>query len=70
MSQHDDSEPASFRGLTLEEQISKCHMLAAEAERAAVVNPGERDKYLDLAAKWSDLAEEMQNAQDSRTLQT
>lgn len=52
-------EPTDFRGLTLEEQISKCNAMAVEAESFAAVNPEKRDGYLELAAKWSQLAEEM-----------
>jgi len=55
-----------FRGLNLEEQISKCHLMAAEAEGFAAVNPDKRDQYLDLAARWSELAEEMQQALGAR----
>ena len=34
----DDFNPHHFRGLTLEEQITKCHAMAAEAEGFAVCN--------------------------------
>ena len=62
----DDSNPHDFRGLTLEEQIAKCHAMAAEAEGFAAVNLDNRDRYMDLAAKWSQLAEEMTRALHSR----
>ena len=65
-----DFEPAQFRGLTLEEQIAKCHAMAAEAESFAAVSHGDQDKYLDLAAKWSDLAEEMERALIARQADT
>ena len=58
----EDFEPVQFRGLTLEEQTAKCHAMAAEAEGFAAVNPDTRDGYMDLAAKWSQLAEEMTRA--------
>ena len=61
-----DVDPNDFRGLTLEEQISKCHAMAAEAESFAAVNPHARDGYMDLAARWSQLAEEMKHALYSR----
>ena len=61
-----DFEIDSFRGLTLEEQIAKCHALAQEADSFAAVRPDERDQYLHLAAKWSDLAEEMERALSAR----
>jgi len=62
----DHVDPSDFRGLTLEEQISKCHAMAAEAEGFAAVNPDTRDGYMELAAKWSQLAEEMTRALHSR----
>ncbi len=61
-----DFEPAQFRGLTLEEQIAKCHAMAAEAEGFAAVSYDTRDEYMDLAAQWSQLAEEMARALHSR----
>ena len=60
----DDFNPNDFRGLTLEEQISKCHAMAAEG--FAAVNSDTRDGYMELAAKWSQLAEEMKHALYSR----
>jgi hypothetical protein len=62
----DDFNPNGFRGLTLEEQIAKCHAMAAEAEGFTAMNPNARDGYMDLAAKWSQLAEEMKHALHSR----
>ena len=62
----DDSNPHDFRGLTLEEQIAKCHAMAAEAEGFAAVNHDNQDGYMALAAKWSQLAEEMTRALHSR----
>ena len=63
----DDFNPHDFRGLTLEEQIAKCHAMSAEAEGfAAVSDPDKRDVYLDLAAKWSQLAEDIGHALYSR----
>jgi hypothetical protein len=62
----DDFEPVQFRGLTLEEQIAKCHVMAAEAEGFAALNSDKRDEYLDLGAKWSQLAEEMSRVLHSR----
>lgn len=62
----DDFNSNDFRDLTLEEQISKWHAMAAEAEGFAAVNPDTRDGYMDLAAKWCQLAEEMKRALYSR----
>lgn len=62
----DDFNPDVFRGLTLEEQISKCHAMAADAESFAAVNPDARDGYMDLATRWSQLAEEIKHALYSR----
>jgi len=62
----DDFNPDVFRGLTLEEQINKCHAMAADAEGFAAVNSDAREGYLDLAARWSQLAEEMKHALYSR----
>jgi hypothetical protein len=62
----DDFNHHDFRGLTLEEQIAKCHVMAAEAEGFAAVNHENQDGYRDLAAKWSQLAEEMTRALHSR----
>ena len=65
MSQN-DFNAHDLRGLTLEEQIAKCHAMAAEAEGFAAVNHDNRDGYMELAAKWSQLAEEMGRALYSR----
>ena len=62
----DNFSPHDFRGLTLEEQIAKCHAMAAEAEGFAAVNPDTRDACMDLAEKWSQLADEMGRALYSR----
>jgi len=62
----DDFEPVQFRGLTLEEQIAKCRVMAAEAESFAAVHAGDRDQYLELAAKWCNLAAEMEQVLHSR----
>jgi hypothetical protein len=40
--------------------------LAQEADSFAAVRPDERDQHLHLAAKWSDLAEEMERALSAR----
>jgi len=61
-----DVDANDFRGLTLEEQISKCHAMAAEAEGFAAVNPDKYDDYMEFAAKCSELAEEMKHALYSR----
>lgn len=55
----DNFEMVEFRGLTLEQQIRQCSTMAAEAETSAAVSPYKRDKYLELSAQWSKLAEEM-----------
>jgi hypothetical protein len=60
---------AEFRRLTLEERIGKCQVMAAEAESSAAVNPDKRDWYLELAADWSELAEETEIALIKRSHQ-
>jgi len=40
--------------------------MAAEAEGFAAVNHDNQDGYMDLAAKWSQLTEEMKRALHSR----
>ena len=47
-----DSGRTQFR----EEQIAMCRAMAAEAERFAAERAKDRNQYLALAAKWSDLA--------------
>ena len=60
---------AQFRRLSLEKKIGKCHEMAAEAESSAAVNPDKRDWYLELAADWSELAEETEIALVKRSHQ-
>ena len=56
-----DFSSSEFVSLTLEERIGRCRAMAAEAQSLAASGIGQwRDAYLDLAAKWSDLADEMQ----------
>ena len=53
-------DSAEFIGLTNTARIAKCRAFAAEAERLALdANGGAREGYLELAKKWSDLADEM-----------
>ena len=50
-----------FLGLTLKEQIEKCRAMAAEAKSlAAGASAENREAYLNLDAKWSELADEME----------
>ena len=56
-----DFNSSEFLGLTLEERIGRCRAMAAESQSLAASGIGEvRDAYLNLAAKWTDLADEMQ----------
>ena len=50
-----------FEGLSREEQLAKCRAMAIEARRLAANGAGEkRGEYLNLAERWSTLADEME----------
>jgi hypothetical protein len=56
-----DFSSSEFVSLTLEERIGRCRAMAAEAQSLAASGIGQgRDAYLDLATKWTALADEMQ----------
>lgn len=56
-----DFSRGEFVGLTFEQQVSKCRSRAAEANAlAAGAREEETEQYLHFAAKWSDLADEME----------
>ncbi len=56
-----DFSRGEFAGLTFEQQVSKCRSKAAEANAlAADAREEEAEQYLHFAAKWSDLADEME----------
>ena len=51
-----------FGGLSIKDQIRKCHAMAVQAQHlAAQADRDMRESYLDLAQKWSELAAEMQH---------
>lgn len=64
MSLEPDFSSAEFRALNQQQQIAKCREMASEALRLASNGKGDmRAEYTDLAARWSELAEEMEKAQ-------
>ena len=55
-----------FINLSREQRIAKCREMATEAERLATGKSSEvRASYLDLAQKWSELADEMESISDA-----
>jgi hypothetical protein len=61
-----DFDAGGFINLSREQRIAKCREMAVEAERLASGKSSEmRASYLDLARKWSDLADEMQRVGDA-----
>jgi hypothetical protein len=59
-------EAGGFINLSREQRIAKCREMAIEAERLASGKSSEmRTSYLDLARKWSELADEMQRVGDA-----
>ena len=56
-----DFSSGEFLSLTPEERVSRCREMAAEAQSLAGGSKL-RDAYLDLAGKWTTLADEMQRA--------
>jgi hypothetical protein len=55
--------PAEFLAATNEERAAKCREFAAEAERLGrAANDEGRDGYVDLARRWSELADEIEAA--------
>ena len=55
--------PAEFLGATNGERAAKCREFAAEAERLSRTAIGDgREGYVDLARRWSELADEMEAA--------
>ena len=58
-------ETGEFINLSREQRIAKCREMAVEAERlAAGKSPKVRTSYLDLAAQWSVLADEMESVEE------
>jgi hypothetical protein len=54
-------DAVEFLSLSREQRIAKCRDMAAEAESLAARNSGHlRACYLELAEKWSELADEME----------
>ena len=59
-------EAGGFINLSREQRIAKCREMAIEAERlASGKSSAMRTSYLDLARKWSELADEMQRVTDA-----
>lgn len=50
--------------LSLSAPINMCREMAAQAQRLAAseADPARREKYMDLARQWSELADEMERA--------
>ena len=61
----DNDDPLNFRNLTREQRILKCRSMAADAERLASKSQDHCPHYLDLAAKWMQLAQEMQQSPET-----
>ena len=62
MAAHLELDSSDFRALTREEQIARCHEMAREAKRRAVDASVEKsDQYSNLAARWAELAQEMED---------
>jgi hypothetical protein len=56
-------DTAGFLSLSPKQRVARCREMAAEAEQLAAGKTGEvRASYLDLATKWSELADEMARA--------
>jgi hypothetical protein len=61
-----DFDAGGFINLSREQRISKCREMAIEAERLADGKSSEMSaSYLDLARKWSELANEMESSMDA-----
>ena len=59
-------DAGGFINLSREQRIAKCREMAIEAERLAAGKSSEMQaSYLDLARKWTDLADEMQRVRDA-----
>jgi len=59
-------DAGGFINLSREQRIAKCREMAIEAEQLAAGKSSEmRASYLDLARRWSDLADEMQRVRDA-----
>jgi hypothetical protein len=55
-------DTAEFMSLSRMERVAKCREMAAEATRlAAAADRDMRNSYLELAKKWSELADEMES---------
>jgi hypothetical protein len=53
-------DAAEFMRLSPYQRVAKCRVMAAEAERLAAAASDEmRASYVELATKWSELADEM-----------
>ena len=58
-----DLDAAEFLSLSPTQRIDKCRAMAAEAERLAeTANIDSRASYKELAIKWIDLADEMEQS--------
>jgi len=58
-----DLTTVDFRSFSHDERIEKCRELAREATRlAANGNDEKRAQYSDLAKRWIELADEMENS--------
>jgi len=57
----------TFEGLTREQRAAKCRAMAAEAQILAATSEAQmRHKYVDLAKKWSDLADQIERVVTAR----
>ena len=61
-----DFDVGGFINLSHEQRIAKCREMAIEAQHlAAGKNSDVRASYLDLARKWSELADEMERINEA-----
>ena len=69
MGLHLDYSSADFGALSHKERVMKCRQMAEEATRLAANGSDKQEDYCSLAARWSELADEMENAETSKSLQ-
>jgi hypothetical protein len=58
----DDFSPDIFWAATTKERVATCRRMAAAAESLAAGSQDKREEYLDLAARWYQLADEIERA--------
>ena len=60
----DDFDFEKWSALSVAERVHVCRTAAGSAERDASTDAGLRDLYLDLAASWHRLADELERQTD------